>query len=139
MKKRKYKSLERRIAERVRRKRADVFLRKDFADLGNYDQVGRALGKLVAKQELMKIGYGLYARTKESSLYGDKRPAKALPDLAREALDRLDVETRPSSAQTAYNENRSTQVPTGRVIGVRGRVSRKIGYNGAYVTLERVA
>jgi len=36
----------------------------------------------------------------------------------------------------AYNEGRTTQVPTGRVVGVKGRVKRKIGYAGKYITFE---
>jgi len=30
-----------RVLKRIDRKRGDVFLRADFADLGGYDQVGR--------------------------------------------------------------------------------------------------
>jgi hypothetical protein len=33
--------LETRLLRRIDRKRRDVFLRADFADLGGYDQVGR--------------------------------------------------------------------------------------------------
>ncbi len=42
-------SLEARLEKRIARKRGDVFLREDFRDLGDYDQVGRALRKLVRK------------------------------------------------------------------------------------------
>ena len=59
-------SLEERLEKRIARKRGDVFLREDFGDLGGYDQVGRALRKLVRKGQLMKAGYGIYARTRPS-------------------------------------------------------------------------
>jgi len=36
-----------------------------------------------------------------------------------------------------YNAGRTTQVPTGRVVGVRQRVRRKIGYNGFTLSFER--
>jgi hypothetical protein len=36
-----------------------------------------------------------------------------------------------------YNAGRTTQVPTGRVVGVRQRVRRKIGYNGISLSFER--
>jgi hypothetical protein len=37
MKTKRIKSLERRIAERIARMKADVFVRDDFKDLGGYD------------------------------------------------------------------------------------------------------
>jgi hypothetical protein len=50
----------------------------------------------------------------------------------------LKVSTFPSSFEQDYNKQQTTQVPTGRVIGVKGRITRKIGYDGKYVTFERV-
>lgn len=114
-------------------------MRDDFADLGGYDQVGRSLRRLAAKGRLVKIGYGLYARAQVSPISGKTMPLKPLPALAVEALERLAIATGPSRYARAYNEGRSTQVPTGRVIAVKGRVSRKIGYDGKYVTFERAS
>jgi len=133
-----FKPLERRVAERVRRKKGDVFIRDDFRDLGGYDQVGRALKRLVERGEIVKLGYGLYARATKGPLTGKVVPTKDLPTLASEGLRRLGKETVPSSYARAYNAGQTTQVPTGRVIGVRDRVSRRIGYDGKFVSLERV-
>ena len=133
------KSLEDRMAYRVERKRGSVYLREDFGDLADYDQVGRSLRRLVAKGKLVKIGYGLYARATRSPLSGNTVPEKSLPSLAAEALRRLKVEVRPSREARAYNEGGSTQVPTGRVLAVKGRISRKIGYDGKYVSFEPAA
>ena len=139
MKPRNSRSLEQRISDRVARKKGDVFLRGDFADLGGYDQVGRALRQLVAMGRLARIGYGLYARTVPSPLSGRNVPAKPLPMLSREALARLNVETMPSRYAEANNTGASTQVPTGRVIAVKGRIARRIGYDGKYVSFERIS
>ena len=133
------KSLEDRMAYRVERKRGSVYLREDFGDLADYDQVGRGLRRLVAKGKLVKIGYGLYARATRSPLSGNLIPEKSLPSLAAEALTRLKVEVRPSQEARAYNAGGSTQVPTGRVLAVKGRISRKIGYDGKYVSFELAA
>ena len=62
-----------------------------------------------------------------------------MPELAKELLRKLGVQVVPSSAERDYNSGKSTQVPTGRVIGVKGRVVRRIGYNGRYVSFEKVA
>jgi hypothetical protein len=131
-------SLEERLEKRITRKRGDVFLREDFGDLGGYDQVGRALRNLVRKGRLMKAGYGLYARTRPSVLDGKPTPTKSLRELAAEALGRIGIETAPTRMERDYNAGKSTQVPTGRVIGVRGRVRRQITYNGFPLSYERV-
>jgi hypothetical protein len=130
-------SLQDRLEKRIARKRNDVFLRADFDDLGDYDQVGRALRQLVAKGRLMKIGYGLYSRTRPSILDGTSVLPKGL-DTLKEAIRRLGVEPMPSRMQEDYNAGRTTQVPTGRVVAVRERLRRKIGYKGVYLKFERV-
>lgn len=132
-------TLERKILRRIARKSANVLLRDDFKDLGGYDQVGRVLKHLAEKGEVVKIGYGLYAKAKTSSITGEIVPVATLPKLGKEALSRLKVETAPTKAELAYKEGRSTQVPTGRMIAVKGRVSRKIGYKGAYIAYEHVS
>ena len=139
MKPKKRKTLEKRIAERIARSRADVFLRRDFEDLGAYDQVGRGLRRLAAKGQLVRIGYGLYARAAVSPLSGRIVPARPLPALAREALARLNVETAPSNFERAYSEGGTTQVPTGRMIAVKARISRKIGHDGKFAVFERIS
>lgn len=116
-----------------------VVLREDFDDLGGYDQVGRALRKLVSKEIIMKIGYGLYAKAEKSPFTGNLLPQLSLPQLAKQALARLKIETAPSQLEKDYNAGKSTQVPTGRRIAVKGRVSRRIGYDGTYVSYEHAA
>lgn len=133
-------TLERKIIRRIARKKtANVLLRDDFSDLGGYDQVGKVLKKLAEQGKLVRIGYGLYAKTKVSSITGRLIPTATLPKLGKEALSRLNVSILPTKAEQAYKEGRSTQVPTGRMIGVKGRVSRKIGYKGAYIAYEHVS
>ena len=132
-------TLEDKITYRVKRSAESVFVRKDFADLGSYHQVGRVLHQLVQKGLLISIGYGLYARAKQSILSGKIVPETPLPELAEVALRKLGVKVIPTKAQRDYNNRISTQVPTGRVIGVQGRISRKIGYNTIYVSYEKYA
>jgi hypothetical protein len=130
-------TLETQLLKRIDRKRGDVFLRADFDGLGGYDQVGRALRELVRRGKLMKIGFGLYSRAVQSP-FDEKTlvPPKGLATL-REALKRVGIETLPSRSTEEYNKGRTTQVPTGRVVGVRRRVRRKIGYNGFTLSFER--
>jgi hypothetical protein len=129
-------TLEIRLLKKIDRKRGDVFLRADFADLGGYDQVGRALRRLVRRGQLMKIGFGLYSRAVKSPFDDRPIPPNGLSTL-REALKRVGIETLPSRSVQDYNEGRTTQVPTGRVVGVLRRVRRQIGYNGIALSFER--
>ena len=130
-------NLETRLMKRIGRKRGDVFLRADFKDLGGYDQIGRGLRELVRKGRLLRIGQGLYARAAPSPFDGRPAPVKGLRAVAAEALERLGVKTSPTKLERAYSAGETTQVPAGRVVAVRKRVRRKIGYNGTFVSFER--
>ncbi len=124
---------------RIARKKCSVFVREDFRDLSDYDQVGRALRNIAKNGRLIRVGYGVYAKAKKSPITGELVPVVPLPELAKEALARLGIQTAPSRLEKDYNAGKTTQVPTGRVIAVKGRISRKIGYGGAYVSYEPAA
>jgi len=132
-------TLESRMSYRIKRGKAFVYVPGDFTDLSDSDQIGRVFRSLVQAGLLVKIGQGIYARAKISSLTGQPVPEKSLRDLAIEALSKLGVEVAPSRYELAYNSGQTTQVPTGRVIGVKGRISRKISYNGRSITFEKAA
>lgn len=135
----KSRTLKEKILLRISLKKDKVFTRDDFAELGGYDQVGRALKQLVGSNNIIKIGYGLYTKTKVSSITGIATIQEPLADLAREALEKLGVKYDLPSSLKLYNAGRSTQVPTGRTIAVATRISRKISYNGASINYERIA
>lgn len=132
-------TLESKISYRIKRSRTPVFIRQDFQDIGGYDQVGRILRNLVKKKVLINMGYGSYIRSKKSNITGNIIPEKPLPEIAVDLLQKLKVKTFPTKSEKAYNAGKSTQVPTGRVIGVKKRISRQIGYNGAYISFEKVS
>lgn len=133
-------SLKSKVKYRISRSGGAVFVPGDFKDLSGQDQVGRALRELVAEEVLIKFGRGLYAKAKRSSLTNRVIPVKPLPELAKEALtQKLRVKVVPENAQGHYNSKRSTQVPTGRVIAVKGRVSRKMAYDGKSIKYQYVS
>ena len=133
-------SLKSKIKYRIKRSKNTVFTPGDFFDLSDRDQIGRGLRQLLIDEELIKFGQGLFAKAKCSSLTGKIIPIKPLPELAKEALiEKLKVEVVTSQELQAYNEGRTTQVPTGRVIAVRGRVSRKMAYGGKSIKYQYVS
>jgi Family of unknown function (DUF6088) len=135
----KYSTLRYKVSARLARKNCNVFVRDDFKDLGGYDQVGRVLRSLESGGKLIRLGYGIYAKARKSTLTGEVIPVAPLPVLAREALSRLGLEISVAQLEKDYNDGKTTQVPTGRQIAVKGRISRKIGYKGTMISYERAS
>jgi hypothetical protein len=133
------RTLRERIEERIAGRRSDVFLTREFRDLGGEDQVLRALRGLVRDGRLVRLGYGVYGRAETSELSG--RPMLAARggfiDAARQALDKLGVRWEPTEFQRAYNEGRSTQVPINPAVRVKGRFARRLSYQDTELRLER--
>ena len=137
---RKTKTLRQRIEERIARKRReDVFLPREFRDLGGEDQVIRVLRTLVREKRLVRLGYGVYGRAVVSRLTGE--PLLYSPNgflgAARQALTKLGVAWEPTEAERAYNEGRSTQIPVNPVVRVKGRFSRRLSDGERELVLER--
>lgn len=134
------KTLLERITLRIKKSKDNSFILSDFNDFKSeydYDQVLRVLRILVKKGTLIKIGRGIYAKTRTFN-NGLVAPNGAIGDLATEALQKLGVKTDKSTYWREYNANLSTQVPTGRVIAVNKRVRRNIGFNGFNVSFEQI-
>ena len=133
------RTLRERIRERIARRRDDVFLTREFRDLGGEDQVLRALRGMVRDGQLVRLGYGVYGRAEKSRLSGE--PILVARDgflgAAQQALDKLGVRWEPTEFQRAYNEGRSTQVPVNPAVRVRGRFARQLRYQDTELQLER--
>jgi hypothetical protein len=137
---RKQKTLRERIEGRIgRRQGDDVFLTREFADLGGEDQVLRALRGLVREKRLVRLGYGVYGRAVVSRLSGEPLlySASGFLGAARQALTKLGVNWEPTEAERAYNERRSTQVPVNPVVRVKGRFSRRLRDGNLELLIER--
>ena len=130
-------TLKDKIRYRVKMSKDTVFLLKDFDDITDRNQTGRILRELIKDKLLMKIGYGLYSKAKTID---DSRPIpeKGLIGAGKEALKKLGVKIYPSTYETMYNNFQSTQVPTGRVIGVKSRITRKISEGGYSLRYDRL-
>jgi hypothetical protein len=135
-----HKTLREKIEARIARKSGeDVFLTREFTDLGGEDQVLRALRSLMREGHLVRLGYGVYGRAFQSRLSGKPvlQSSNGFISAARQALDKLGVEWEPTESERAYNEGRSTQVPVNPVVRVKGRFSRRLRYGNAELVFER--
>ena len=132
-------TLREKIEDRIAAGSGDVFLSREFRDLGGKDQVLRAFRQLIRDHRLVRIGHGVYARAFTSKLTGKAVlfSAGGFIGAARQVLDKLGVAWQPTEAQLAYNEGRSTQVPVNPAVRVTGRFSRKLRFGKIELRIER--
>lgn len=127
-------SLVSRMSKKILRSKRNVFLRADFTSLSSdYDQVGRALRRLVTEKHLVNIGYGLYAKARINSITGEVMLAAkgGFDEVVKEALTRIGADYEDLSDQL-MNYPDSTQVASNTVLKIKSRTSRKIAFGEKY-------
>lgn len=129
--------LQERMLRSIKQRTGNVILRAEVARMGSPSQVSEALKALQDSGVLLRIGTGIYAKTRKSSVTGATIPAGSLETLAVEALKKLGVTIGAGSAAVAYNSGRTTQLPGAFVANTgRRRISRKIAVGGRAVAYE---
>jgi hypothetical protein len=133
------KTLRERIESRIARKRAeDVFLTREFRDLGGEDQVLRALRILVRENRLVRLGYGVYGRSCLASFRrSDPLQPERISRRGRASSYQAWRDMGASEAERDYNEGRSTQIPLNPVVPVKGRFSRRLRDGNQELVLAR--
>lgn len=113
-----------------------IILRKDLHDLGSPRQVSRALKDLVNDKEIVKLGYGVYAKA-ELSDYLDRPMIQAgFSTACIEALNRLGVDWEPSQASKDYHLGKSQQVPARFEVRLKSRFRRQLSYGSRTLRIE---
>jgi hypothetical protein len=132
-------TLRKRMEARIARQEDDVFLPREFADLSGEDQILRALRGMVRDGQLVRLGYGVYAKARISRLSGQPvlDSPNGLVGAACQALTKLGVRWEPTEAERAYNEGRSTQVPVNPAVRIKGRFSRRLREGNTELRLDR--
>lgn len=129
--------LEDRMKRSIQQRAGVVVLRSDLVGLGSPTQVSAALRSLQAKKVIVRIGTGVYAKTRTSSVTGVVIPAGSLETLAPEVFRRLGVSVAAGAAAQAYNTGKTTQLPAAFVAHTgKRRIHRKIAVGGREVTYE---
>jgi len=136
MKKRYKNSFRNKLLNYIRQLPSIVILRQDVSSLGSSRQVSRGLKALVEDGELVKLGYGIYAKAEWSELLDRPVIRTGFTEACIEALERLDVRWEPSQAIKDYNAGRSQQVPVRFEIRLKSRFRRKIAYGKRMLRLE---
>lgn len=130
--------LEKRIQYRIKKSNDSVFMLPDFLDMSDRDQVMRALRKLIQKGLIIKVGQGVYVKAVKSLISNKYIPVLTLQEIGKAVAQKLKIKVIPNKFEVWYNEGKSSQVPTGLVISVLGRINRKIGFDGIYIKYETV-
>lgn len=119
-------------------KKKTVFLRSDFESFGTSTRVTRALQELIAEGRIIRVGRGIYVKARPSSVTGNPVPVEPLETVAHKALAALGVDVHMGSAARAYVSGVTQDVPMNIAVDVgSSRVSRRIGFGGHEVKLER--
>lgn len=129
-------TINRKVQTRVKRSKGSVFLRSDFKDIADYNQVGRALRELVREGLLIKIGYGLYARARINRITGNVMADNPSgPDgVVIEAMEKLGVEYQLDDLSRMNLSGDSTQIPAKvKIIPKSTRFTRKIAIGTQFV------
>ena len=113
-----------------------VVLRQDLQDLGSDRQVSRALKTLVSEGAVVKIGYGVYAKPKKSTLTNDQYLPGGFLAVGREALTRLGIQWQVSEAEQQYNLGKTQQVPANPSTKLDARFRRQLSYRGMKMRFE---
>ncbi|MBF7073430.1 S-adenosylhomocysteine hydrolase [Glaciecola sp. MH2013] len=122
-------TIQSRIQTRVKRSKRSVFLRSDFKDIADYDQVGRGLRNLVREGLLMKIGYGLYVRARVNRITGKLMPdnVAGADGVVIEAMEKLGVDYQFDDLSNLNFSGESKQIPAKvKITPKSARFTRKI-------------
>lgn len=133
------KSLILKVYRKIIRSKDLAFVLSDFYLFSkDDDQIIRALRKLSKDKVLIKIGKGAYAKAKLSKYTNNYIVSGGLIEAGKQALKKFGIKIYSTQAQEQYNKGLTTQVPNGRVVGIKQRVSRNISFNGIKLIYERV-
>lgn len=126
-----------RLARSIKRCSGNVILRSEIAKLGSATQLTKALNTLIKNGVIVRIGSGIYAKTRKSSVTGASVPAGSLETLATEALEKMGVLFSVGRDAAAYNSGATTQLPGSFVVHTGNRrISTKLEVGGRKLVYE---
>jgi hypothetical protein len=127
-----------RICQSIARSPRDVFLREDLALFGTPSRVTRAISDLIKDGRIVRLGYGVYAKTVPSIVTGNPVPRKVLETLTAEVFNSLRIPIDLGTARSNYAAGRTTQVPMSVIVSTGSRrVNRKLKLGNREVIYEK--
>ena len=130
-------TIKERMIRSIANRKGEVVLRKDFEKMGSSSQISRLLRELVSAGQLIRIGYGVYAKARKSTITGNPVPREPLEVIAQEALGRLGVDAKQGRQQQLYTQAETEQIPMLTTFNTGNRrVSRRLTVGNRTVRYE---
>lgn len=138
MNKRFYKnSLKFKVLECIRQLPGNIVLRQDIEALGSPRQITRCLKDLMGLGELVKIGYGIYAKAYISEYLNKPIIKGGFGLVSKESLTKLGIKWEVGTAEQEYNAGLSTQIPVQTIIRLKSRFRARISYGNRKLIMEK--
>lgn len=131
------KSLKFKVLERIKQISGNVILREDIQDMGSPRQISRCFKDLLEMGELIKIGYGIYAKSYISEFVNKPIIKGGFGEACKEALTKLGVIWEPGTAEQEYNAGLSTQVPVRTIVQLKSRFRGQLSYGNRTLIVEK--
>ena len=123
---------------RINQSTKDIFLRKDFDKLGTPSRVTRAIAALLKEGQLVRLGYGIYAKTIPSLISKKPIPRKPLESLTKEIFQKLNVPITMGKSRFNYLSGKTDQIPVAVTLSTGNkRFARKISLGARIVVYEK--
>jgi hypothetical protein len=132
------KSLKFKVLDRITQQiAANIIIREDIADMGSSRQISRCLKDLIEMGELVKIGYGIYAKAYISKTLNKPVIQGGFSQACKEALTKKGIKWQPGSAEQAYNTGVSTQIPVRIIVQLKSRYRGHLSYGNRRLIMEK--
>ncbi len=130
-------SLKFKVLDRIQQISGNVVLRVDIEDMGSPRQISRCFRDLVEMGDLIKIGYGIYAKSYLSEYINKPVIKGGFGQVCKEALTKLGVKWQPGSAEQTYNAGLSTQIPVRTIVQLKSRFRGHLNYGNRKLIIEK--
>jgi hypothetical protein len=129
-------SLKYKILNRIKDISGNVVLRSDFRNFGSYRQISRILDTLIEEKKLVRISFGVYAKAETSKYIEEPILKTSFDAVTKEALNRMNIKWDLTTAQKAYNEGKTTQIPVYPGVRLRSRCRRDFSFGNSLLRYE---
>jgi hypothetical protein len=115
-----------------------VVLRSELVKLGSRAQLTRVLARLVEVRTLIRVGHGVYVKTRTNKFTERLMPAATFEAIVAQTFRKLGIEIKPGALAAEYNSGQSTQLPMVAVVNTGGRrINRRIHVGTRTLRYER--
>ncbi len=130
-------SIEIHILKKIKKaKRGTLFFMNDFLRFGNSKSVAKALERLVKKDEIVRVAWGMYARLESDPILGEVKPS--IENIAKAIAKRDKARIIPTGVLALHTLGLSTQIPV-NVVYLTDGAARKIQIGKHFIVFKKTS